>query len=218
MAQVVYAGVQTAQALSNVSNRLMLTSVELAVHAAATALKAMRSGNDQQQNIVENPLVKDELEAMDIEAKIRTVHALVLTIQKQRQSEYRQSRDTILETENALPVSPVDESDVVGVCLEQVKEVLDSITSTINSLNSELDAHEQRWFSSWRTPDTKHHLIALKAKTLVLDKRVDMLLKVRSFVTPLHVEGNITNKAGNGVTQPHLQHNGYAKQSSYDLS
>jgi len=179
MAHVVYVGVQTAQALSGVSNRIMLSSVELAVHAAATALKAIRASNagEDQKNLADNPLVKDELEAMDIEAKLKTVHALVLTIQKQR------ARSGLpVGGEGAEQLEEKDESDVVGVCLDQVKEVLDSITSTVNALNGELDMHEQRWFSTWRTPDTRHHLIALRAKIVILDKRVDMLLKVRSFV------------------------------------
>jgi len=171
MAHVVYAGVQTVSIVSKLSNNIMLSSVELAVHAAATALRALRpasaNGQIQGPSVTENPLVREELESMDIEAKIRTVHALVLTIQKHRGG----------NNETA-----VDDSDVVGVCLDQVKEVLESITSTVTTLHEELDAHDQRWFSSWRTPDTKHHVLALRAKILILDKRVDMLLKVRSFV------------------------------------
>jgi len=159
----------------------MLTSVELAVHAAATAVKAVRSSGDQPRNLAENPLVREELETMDIEAKLKTVHALVLTIQKQRSKSLPSAPSSEGQLVDPSTV-PQDESDVVGVCLEQVKEVLDSITTTVNALNSELEMHEQRWFSSWRTPDTKHHLIALRAKILILDKRVDMLLKVRSFV------------------------------------
>jgi hypothetical protein len=175
MATAVYLGVRTAQALSGVGNRLMFSSVELAVHAAATAVQAIRSSGGE-KNLAENPLVKEDLEAMDIEAKLRTVHALVLTIQKQRGRSPTQEEPALVEHE------PVDESDVIGVSLAQVKEVLESITATVNALNEELDAHEQRWFSSWRTPDTRHHLISLKAKVVILDKRVDMLLKLRAFV------------------------------------
>jgi hypothetical protein len=202
MAHAVYIGVQTASMVSGLSNKLMLSSVELAVHAAATALRALRPAStpDQQQvqAVTENPLVREELEQMDIEAKIRTVHALVLTIQKHRNGSaslttpmyggYRGQAEnsTVLTvgTDNTLAIktqSAVDDSDVIGVCLDQVKEVLESITSTVNALNAELEAHDTKWFSSWRTPDTKHLLLALKAKILILDKRVDMLLKVRSF-------------------------------------
>jgi len=184
MAHVVYAGVQTAAVVSTLSNRLVLSSVELAVHAAATALKAVRASEEgQQKNLTENPLVREELEAMDIEAKLKTVHALVLTIQKQRgKSVPTNVTGGSTQIVDPSAIAPQDESDVIGVCLEQVKEVLDSITTTVNALHEELDAHDQRWFSSWRTPDTKHHLIALRAKILILDKRVDMLLGVRSFV------------------------------------
>jgi hypothetical protein len=171
MAQVVYLGVQTASILSGMSNRLVFSSVELAVHAAATAVRALRPSGGDQKSVAENPLVREELESMDIEAKLKTVHALVLTIQKTRGGGGGKQQ-----------VEEVDDSDVIGVCLSQVKDVLESITGTLTALNTELDAHDQRWFSSWRTPDTKHYVLALKAKILILDKRVDMLLKVKSFV------------------------------------
>jgi len=192
MAHAVYLGVQTATMVSGLSNKLVLSSVELAVHAAATALRALRpAGGEQSQPqpaLADNAHVKEELEQMDIEAKIRTVHALVLTIQKQRAGGHAGGEPAKDDTQ--VP----DESDVVGVCLEQVKEVLESITSTVTALREELDAHEQRWFATWRTPDTKHHLIALRAKILILDKRVDMLLKVKSFV------------AGGGANHHHEVH------------
>jgi hypothetical protein len=180
MAQMLYVGVQTASMLSGLSNRLMFTSVELAVHAAGAALSAVRPIADS-PSVAENPLVRDELESMDIEAKLKTVHALVLTIQK--------SRATLNGNEDDV----VDDSDVVGVCLTQVKDVLESITTTLNALNEELVEHEQRWFASWRTPDTKHYVVALKAKMAILDKRLDMLLKVRSFVGGIDVGGGGAN-------------------------
>jgi len=205
MAHVVYMGVQTASALSGLSNRLMLTSVELAVHAAATAVKSLRSSGEDQKSLAEHPLVREELEAMDIEAKLKTVQALVLTIQKQRSRSVSSAIATNIPTSEAVKTEETDESDVVGVCLDQVKEVLDSITTTVNALNTELDEHEQRWFSSWRTPDTKHHLIALKAKILILDKRVDMLLKVRSFVAEAVPNGAIGHNTG-ALRNHHLEY------------
>jgi hypothetical protein len=215
MAHVVYMGVQTAQVLSGVSNRIMLTSVELPVHAAATALKAIRSSNTEgadQKNLVDHPMVKEELETMDIEAKLKTVHALVLTIQKQR----GKSGSIHANGEESAVPEERDESDVVGVCLEQVKEVLDSITITVNALNEELDMHEQRWFSTWRTPDTKHYLIALRAKILILDKRLDMLLKVRSFVSE-PIAPNPTSSLSIANRLPLLEYaaGSYGKQPSY---
>lgn len=160
MAQTIAFGIVSASVASNY--RLVGTSVELAVTAASAAVRAMRPS---ERALAENPLIREELEQMDTEAKLKTVHALILTIQKDRHGEEEMRED-----------------DVVGVCLVQVKDVLDSITKTLDALNGELDQHDQRWFSTWRTPDTKHHLIALKAKSTILDKRVDMLLKVCSFV------------------------------------
>lgn len=177
MATVVYYGFQTASILSGVSNKVVMSSIELCIYAASSALKAFRP-LDNGVPVGQNPLVKDELETLDIEAKLKTVQALVLMIQKYR-------------NENESEV--IDDSDVVGVCLMQVKDVLESLTTTLNGLRQELNDHDQRWFSSWRTPDTKNHMIALRSKILILDKRVDMLLKVRSFVSSVAPLNQVTS-------------------------
>lgn len=158
-----YTAVKTVTLINGVSSKLVVSSIELCVSAANAALRAL---GPSQRPITANPLVKDELEAMDIEAKLQTVHALILTIQKARNNQ----------------TEPLDEADVVGVCLGQVRDVLESLTLTLNALNQELEEHEQRWFSSWRTPSTLPLVVTIRSKMLILDKRVDMLLKVKTFV------------------------------------
>ena len=77
-------------------------------------------------------------------------------------------------------------------------EILEQITKILKDVHNELREHEQKWFSSWRYPNTDEAMLSLKKKVslffyeifnifnivflflkvIVLDKRVDLLLKV----------------------------------------
>lgn len=173
--QVLYTAVSTVSMVNGISSKLVFSSIELCISAAGLAIHALRP-SQQQPAITENPLVKEDLQAMDIEAKLQTIQALVFTIQKQRNRASSEQQHTY------------DETDVVDVSLTQVKEVLDSLTKTFHELQLELATHEEKWFSSWRTPNTQSLVTAIKSKMLILDKRVDMLLKVRAFVKASSVE------------------------------
>jgi len=77
MAQTVAMAVVSTAVTSNL--KLVTTSFELAITAANAALQALRP---KEKNLGDNPLVQEDIESMDIEGKLRMVHALILTIQK----------------------------------------------------------------------------------------------------------------------------------------
>lgn len=223
--------------MNRLSTSVVNSSIEYSITALASTLRALRAttavtGNDGGSSSSNAPhrhlAVREELEEMDIEAKVRSVQALVLHISKKRRTssssmaattawnfflggeegtvatktgggvalskeeeEEEQSKSKDTTTTNAttsemtgedsqivrVDLNPSD--DVVGICISQVAETLQSITRTLHDVQTELELHEARWFSSWRTPDTERHMGVLRTKIGVLDKRVDMLLKVK---------------------------------------
>lgn len=165
--QMLYMGASTVSLVNGMSTKLVFSSLELCISAANLAVHSLRP-SPSQPAITDNALVKDDLESLDIEAKLKTISALVQTIQRQQQHRHARGGE--------------EEGDVVDVALGQVKEVLDSLTLTFHELEREIAEHDTRWFSSWRQANTASLVTAIKSKMFILDKRVDMLLKVRAFV------------------------------------
>jgi hypothetical protein len=161
MTNVVSAVVVTAGMLnqmSAVSTRIVTGSLDLALSAAGGLGRLATSSLTKWR---EYPVVKEQLQGLDIEAKVETVQALLLTVRKNR---------------NKLNLEE-DENDVINVCLKRVGETLQQLTTTLEKINTELTVHDSRWFNSWRNPDTEQLIEELKRQVVTLDGRVDMLLK-----------------------------------------
>ena len=66
----------------------------------------------------------------------------------------------------------------VVTAVQQLKEALEELTESLGSIDEELEAHEERYFASWRSPDVAGRLVRVSAASGVLDKRLDTLQKV----------------------------------------
>lgn len=200
MAQVVAMGVVTAGVINSVSGRIVWGSLELAMHAAGGFMDLMRATAARWGA---HPAVREEMAALDVEARVEAVQALLLTMRKQRgevpvgesasSSSASASASTSSDEESTsgavMVMSPASaytfggekassaSDDVVDVCLRQVSQALGGMTTTLEALNTELAYHDTRWLSSWRSPDTATHMANLKSQALILDKRVDFLLR-----------------------------------------
>lgn len=184
MTQVVTTAILTAGVVSQVSGRIIGGSLDLALSAAGGLARILSSSVAR---LSEHPKVREELTAMDIEAKVRSVQALLLSVRRRRRASgavleaakrLGDDDSMVIVAADAMAARDVeDETDVVDVCLAQVGEALEAITATLEKVNTELALHETRWLSTWRNPDTTQLMVDLKAQVAVLDGRVDFLLK-----------------------------------------
>jgi len=98
--------------------------------------------------------VKTVLQRLDIHATLRVLGALV------------EELDTIP------PRSAAFEA------LMALKAGVECIQTDLESLKLEMNYHESKWFQSYRTPNYEDHLAALERHKDVMDRRLDLLVKV----------------------------------------
>jgi len=102
--------------------------------------------------------VLNELEGMDIDAKLLTVNSLIESLEKQ---------------ENTDPK--------FVLALEQVKQCFEPIQITLDIIHKELEIHEHRYLAYYRSPHTTELLDSLRRKLKVLDQRCDWLIKITTI-------------------------------------
>lgn len=173
------------------TGRLLLAAVETSSQMAMSHISrpSYQWRPDVQAVIVES----------DIVAKIETVQALLITIQKKRlasaasasSAESTHVEDNVSNQEgvhsNASSTgeetnssSSSSSTDVIEVCLRNLHLILEEITATMKEVTTELDLHETRYFASYRTPNIQQLLQKLKSQSGILEKRLDMLIKCMS--------------------------------------
>jgi hypothetical protein len=111
------------------------------------------------QHLDSEEYISTQLEELDIVALLQTVEALVKDI----------SEETCF-TDAA-----------VGIALKNIIEIIDKIHQLLLNITEERNAHQQRWFAAWRTPQYTAKLEKLGVYKGILDDRVDLLIKILSI-------------------------------------
>ena len=163
-----------------ITSSLLLSAVEKSSHGALNYLS--------KPSYQWRPDVQIVLVESDIVAKIQTVEALVQTIQRKRgivsnsnENENNSSSRTDQEANSSSETTSSNGGDVIEVCLRNLQSILDEITATMKEVTNELESHELKWFSSYRTPNLQLPLQKLKSQSSILEKRLDMLIKCMSI-------------------------------------
>ena len=144
-------------AAPSASLNMLTTLFNLTLSGTASAISTLRS---MAPDFVSDPAVRSELAALDVDAKLATVQALIASLAE------RETKDV----------------EVMRVCVANVSESVEQLNSTLELIKTELELHQSRYFASWRSPNTAAPLEQLRLQMNVLDKRVDMLLKVKDFM------------------------------------
>ena len=105
-----------------------------------------------------NPKVQNLLFHLDLQSDLKVIQALVeeISIKELEEGQY----------------------DVVDVALEQVKDMMISIKDELGKIQIEINNHESKYFAEYREPNFNINLNQLIENKIILDKRVDLLIKL----------------------------------------
>jgi hypothetical protein len=93
------------------------------------------------------------IEQLDIETKIKIIDA------------YIKHTDT-------------ESSEPIKISIESIICIITKINKEINDINTEIEAHNNKWFHSFRNPHIKDKIHNLINHSIIFDKRIDLLLKL----------------------------------------
>ena len=93
------------------------------------------------------------IEQLDIETKIKIIDA------------YIKHTDT-------------ESSEPIKISIESIICIITKINKEINDINTEIEAHNNKWFHSFRNPHIKDKINNLINHSIIFDKRIDLLLKL----------------------------------------
>jgi len=157
MAQLAGMAVVAVAAAPSASFNMLAAVLHYSLEATTLAISTLRSLAPE---FTSDPTVRAELAALDVDAKLATVQALVASLAARK----------------------TEEDEVMRVCVTNVSECVAQLNTTLEAIKTELATHQTRYLSSWRSPNTAEHLVQLRLLMGVLDKRVDLLLKVKDFM------------------------------------
>ena len=101
-----------------------------------------------------DPVLDKNLEEMDIKAQIKVIDSLLVTLEKN------------------MCTKPIELS------LNQLHEIICHIREDLNILSKKYSRHQQKFFYYWRKFDNSKEIEQLNNHKLILDKRLDMFMKV----------------------------------------
>lgn len=110
--------------------------------------------------ICSHPCYQNELLELDLESKLKVIDALM------------QQLDA-----NNKELS-------IAVAITTLHEIVNKIHKTLEKVHDELNYHETRWFSGWRTPYIYYEVEELKTDSVILDKRLQTLMLVMRVSQP----------------------------------
>jgi hypothetical protein len=106
--------------------------------------------------------VRTVLEDTDIVSRIKIVQAYLTEVKASRWLRERKS---------------------IRLATEGVKHVIDKLQASVDAIHAELEAHAERYFAYWRTPDVGPHVGALTVWSVRLDERMRTLREVTTLAS-----------------------------------
>ena len=106
----------------------------------------------QSSMINSHPDVKTTFETLDLEARLQVIQAIITNTHS--------------------------EKEPIKIALTNLHEILNSIKKEIEVLQEKMTMNEEKYFSSWRTPDYLPLLDNIEKHSQTLNTRLDLLLNV----------------------------------------
>ncbi len=75
----------------------------------------------------------------------------------------------------------INDDPKIHVCLNEVNEIIQKIHWEMEKMYHEIDVHPQKWFASYRSPNCNKELQNLRKYSKIMDKRVEMLIKLTTL-------------------------------------
>lgn len=115
---------------------------------------------------------------LDVEAKFKTVRSLLQSVEGEELD------------------LPETSKDFVHVCVNNVRDVMATVSITLTRIQNTMDAHAQMWFNGWRRLDVVDDLELLKAQCRMFDKRLETLIQCLSVPSKARPEATIAAQNG----------------------
>ena len=103
---------------------------------------------------ISDPYLENNLFKIDIKAQLKTIECLIKNI------------------------DPRLKSDSLEISLFQLHEIIIKIREDLKQLNQKYLDHKEKWFKHFRTFDTYKEVEILKDHSNILNKRLDLFMKV----------------------------------------
>ena len=124
------------------------------------------------------------LEELDVYAALQTAHALIRLVS---------GAGTPAIEDGWEDVDPCS-GDVVGVCVKHLRESMVLLQRDVDAYEARVQAHQAKWFASWRTLDTRAIVDSLWKHKRLFDVRLRMLLNIVAAVQPACVTPRAAKK------------------------
>mmetsp|Transcript_22017 Transcript_22017/g.43270 ORF Transcript_22017/g.43270 Transcript_22017/m.43270 type:complete len:256 (+) Transcript_22017:763-1530(+) len=160
----------------SVSLAYQLTRVMLykAVEAAANTAIMLLAKNSESVGRVQFILME-----LDVEAKFKTVRSLLEAVE-----------------DDDVELAESTSKDFIQVCVNNVRDIMETISITLTRIQNSMDAHAKMWFNAWRKLDVVDDLELLKAQCRMFDKRLETLIQCLS----------VPSRSGHEERAAHAQH------------
>jgi hypothetical protein len=113
------------------------------------------------KNSTHHPIVQSVLVKLDLEADLKVIEALTIQLEEIKLSS----------------------TSAIYICLKQVEELVKLMRNELLQINRIVKYHfDSKWFSTMRVPNCSANLDRLIYQKTVLDKRVDLLIRLMSLI------------------------------------
>lgn len=116
------------------------------------------------------------LERLDLEAKLNATHALLRGIGAEEEALVSSELGESGFGESS-SYCLVNGQSALGVCMANVAASVEKIHHDLTEIHKAIQAHQRKWFNSWRTVEYGPHLTRLETHKLVFDSRLETLMK-----------------------------------------
>lgn len=117
-----------------------------------------------------DPSILEIMEKYDIRGRTKIIESIVNDI-------HQQIEDKTLRPSKTLLLS-----------MEQIEEILDSISQTIEKIDQGIETHKTLWFHKWRTPEYAPELRKLNLYQTNMRIRYDNLVKIMALNHHVHLK------------------------------
>lgn len=119
----------------------------------------------------QDPSILEIMEKYDIRGRTKIIESIVNDIHQQIEDKTLRPSKTLL------------------LALEQIEEILDSISQTIEKIDQGIEIHKTLWFHRWRTPEYAPQLKKLDIYQQNMGIRYDNLVKIMALNHHVHLQG-----------------------------
>ena len=129
----------------------------------------------------EHPYLQGILNELDLKADLQVIQSLLSKINHNSviiQDEENEGNNSENNENNIKK-----EVDPILVCLQNVTQMVCLIKDELKNINEEIKKHDERWLANWRTPSYQGHINKIILHKKILDKRVDLLIKILQITT-----------------------------------